>query len=93
MKHKRIRSRAGNAVPFRERLYSTKQECCDFAGIGRRKIDQLIVEGRVDTVVIDRRRYVVVQSLLSVLEAGRNARLPEPPQMRARARAREGEAV
>jgi hypothetical protein len=70
-----------NPVPFRERIYSPKKEASRHVGIGIRKLNQMISEGRIDTVVIDSRRYVVVESLLRVLEAGINVQIAEPWQL------------
>jgi hypothetical protein len=70
-----------NPVPFHERLYSPKKEASRHVGIGIRKLNQMLSEGRVDSVVIDSRRYVVVESLLRVMRAGTNKTLPEPVQL------------
>ena len=67
-----------NPIPFRERVYTPKKEAARFCGIGLRKITQLISEGALDSVVIGKRRLIVVESLLRCLQAGLNGSLPEP---------------
>jgi hypothetical protein len=85
-------TRAHNPTPFHERRYCSKREAVRQGGPGRRKIDQMISEGRIETIVVVFRRYIVVQSLLRALEAGSNVQLPEPPQLaRAKAPLREQE--
>jgi len=70
-----------NPIPFRERLSAGKRETCHYTGWGLRKLNEMLAEGRVDSVVIGQRRYVVVESLLRVLEAGKNVVLSEPWQL------------
>jgi hypothetical protein len=68
-------------VPFCDRVLCSKSEAVRYTGIGRRKIDELIAERRLDTTVVDCRLYIRVPSLLRLIEAGAGQRLPEPPQM------------
>jgi hypothetical protein len=68
-------------VPFDQRLTCSKSEAVRFTGIGRRKIDELIAERRLDVTVVDCRLYIRVPSLVKLIDAGAGQRLPEPPQM------------
>ena len=68
-------------VPFCDRVLCSKSEAVRYTGIGRRKIDELIAERRLDTTVVDHRVYIKVRSLLQLIDAGTGHRLPEPPQM------------
>src|SRR5262245_9489063 len=78
---RRARNRAENPVPFWQRELVTPTEVVNHLSIGRRKLDELLAEQRVESILIDERRYVVVPSLKRLIDAGRNVRLPEPPQM------------
>jgi hypothetical protein len=80
----RRKSRRINPIPFAERLLCSKREACLYTNLGRRKIDELIAERRVDTTVVDHRLYIRVQSLLRLLDEGAGRRLPEPIQMKRR---------
>jgi hypothetical protein len=78
---RRARNRETNPVPFWQRELVTPTEAIHHLCFGRHKLDQLIEEGRIDTTVIDCRRYIITGSLKRLIDAGRKLRLPEPPQM------------
>jgi hypothetical protein len=54
-------------IPFHERPTCTIDEACAASGLGRTKINQAIVDGRLQTVKVDARRLIVVPSLLKLL--------------------------
>jgi excisionase family DNA binding protein len=56
------------ALPFRERITASIDQACEAAGIGRTKLYELIGAGKVQTVIIGRRRLVVVESLITFLQ-------------------------
>jgi excisionase family DNA binding protein len=60
---------APNAIPFAQRLTCTIAEACEVTGLGRTKLYELIGDGRLTTTTVGRRRLVLVQSLLSLIEA------------------------
>jgi excisionase family DNA binding protein len=57
------------AIPFAERLTCTIAEACEVTGLGRTKLYELIGEGLLATTTVGRRRLVLVQSLISLIEA------------------------
>ena len=60
------------AVPFAQRLTCTIAEACEVTGIGRTKLYELIGDGLLATTTVGRRRLVLVQSLLSLIEANQS---------------------
>jgi hypothetical protein len=50
--------------------------------MGERKIKKLIAEGRIESTKVDRQRLPYVESLLSLLRAGQDTPLVEPPQLK-----------
>ncbi|MBR0749446.1 helix-turn-helix domain-containing protein [Bradyrhizobium japonicum] len=60
--------RVGKVVPFRERLSCTVDEACTVTGLGRTKLYELIGSGQLVTTTIGRRRLVIVQSLLQLVD-------------------------
>jgi excisionase family DNA binding protein len=50
-------------------LTCTIAEACEVTGLGRTKLYELIGDGQISTTAIGRRRLVLVQSLLSLIEA------------------------
>lgn len=59
-------------IPFVQRLACTIAEACEVTGLGRTKLYELIGDGKVSTTTIGRRRLVLVQSLLSLIEGNRS---------------------
>jgi excisionase family DNA binding protein len=57
------------AIPFAQRLTCTIAEACEVTGLGRTKLYELIGDGLLATTTVGRRRLVLVQSLLSLIEA------------------------
>jgi excisionase family DNA binding protein len=55
--------------PQDERITVTVTEARRLSGLGRSKIYELIAAGRLDSIVIDRRRLIRVQSLKRLLGA------------------------
>jgi excisionase family DNA binding protein len=55
-------------IPFAQRLTCTIGEACEVTGLGRTTIYELIGTGRLRTTTVGRRRLVVVDSLLALLE-------------------------
>jgi excisionase family DNA binding protein len=76
-----------NPIPFSERMTCTITEASQLTGIGRRKFSELIAQRRLETLKLDGRRLIVASSLLNLLNAGADAPLVEPPQLK---QAREG---
>ena len=60
------------AIPFAQRLTCTIAEACKVTGLGRTKLYELIGDGHLATATVGRRRLVLVQSLLSLIEAKRS---------------------
>jgi excisionase family DNA binding protein len=58
-----------SAIPFAQRLTCTIAEACEVTGLGRTKLYELIGDGLLATTTVGRRRLVLVQSLLSLIEA------------------------
>jgi excisionase family DNA binding protein len=52
---------------FNERAACTIREAKEYGGLSNRKIYELIADGRLDSVKVDRRRLVKVASLLRLL--------------------------
>ena len=61
-----------SGIPFVQRLACTIAEACEVTGLGRTKLYELIGDGKVSTTTIGRRRLVLVQSLLSLIEGNRS---------------------
>lgn len=60
--------RVGKVVPFRERLSCTVDEACIVTGLGRTKLYELMGSGQLVTTTVGRRRLVIVQSLLELVD-------------------------
>jgi excisionase family DNA binding protein len=58
-----------DAIPFAQRLTCTVAEACEVTGLGRTKLYELIGDGRLAATTVGRRRLVMVQSLLLLIEA------------------------
>ena len=54
--------------PFSERVTCTVSEACAASGLGRTKIYEVLADGRLQSIRVDRRRLIVVKSLLKLLE-------------------------
>jgi excisionase family DNA binding protein len=54
--------------PFSERVTCTISEACAASGLGRTKIYEILADGRLESTRIDRRRLILVASLLKLLE-------------------------
>jgi ribosomal protein S14 len=88
----RKRNRDSNPIDFWDRVLVSPTEIIRHLCIGRRKLRQLADEGRIAVVVIDKRNYYTTESLRRLIDASRNIRLLEPPQMaRAKRQPREQE--
>ena len=59
-------------IPFVHRLTCTIAQACEVTGLGRTTLYELIGEGHVSTTTVGRRRLVLVQSLLSLIESNRS---------------------
>jgi excisionase family DNA binding protein len=57
-----------SAIPFVERVSCTVSEACTATGIGRSKLYQLIGDGRIQSMLVGRRRLILVRSLLSLIQ-------------------------
>jgi excisionase family DNA binding protein len=57
-----------STMPFYQRLTCTIDDACEVTGLGRTKPYELIGTGHIVTTTIGRRRLVVVQSLLALLD-------------------------
>lgn len=55
-------------MPFAQRLTCTIYDACEVTGLGRTKPYELIAARRIVTTTIERRRLVVVRSLLALLD-------------------------
>ncbi|WP_442895959.1 helix-turn-helix domain-containing protein [Bradyrhizobium sp. AZCC 2289] len=55
-------------MPFAQRLTCTIDDACEVTGLVRTKLYKLIGAGHIVTTTIGRRRLVVVQSLLALLD-------------------------
>ena len=62
-----------NSVPLCEQITWTMTEGSELTGLGRRKLNVLIAERRIESLKIDGRRLIVVLSLLKLLNAGGDA--------------------
>jgi hypothetical protein len=71
-----------NPVPLTDRISCTITEGGLITGLGPRTIKKLIAEQRLETSKPAGRRLILVSSLLKLLEAGADAPLVEPPQLR-----------
>ena len=59
-------------IPFVQRLTCTIAQACEVTGLGRTTLYELIGKGHVSTTTVGRRRLVLVQSLLSLIEGNRS---------------------
>jgi excisionase family DNA binding protein len=59
-------------IPFAQRLTCTIAQACEVTGLGRTTLYELIGEGHISTTTVGRRRLVLVQSLLSLIESNRS---------------------
>jgi len=66
-----------NSVPLCEQITRTMTDGSELTGVGRRKLNVLIAERRIESLKIDGRRLIVVLSLLKLLNAGGDAPLVE----------------
>ena len=57
-----------STMPFAQRLTCTIDDACEVTGLGRTKLYELMGAGHIVTTTIGRRRLVVVQSLLALLD-------------------------
>jgi excisionase family DNA binding protein len=55
-------------IPFHERFACTIPEACAATGIGRSKLYELMLDGRIETTSVGRRRLVLVPSLLQLVQ-------------------------
>ena len=55
-------------LPFAQRLTCTIAEACEVTGLGRTKVYELIGDGQLTTTTVGRRRLVIVQSLLALVD-------------------------
>jgi hypothetical protein len=74
-----------DAIPFSARLTCTVQEACQATGWCKNKIFDLIAEKRLDSRKVDRRRLIVVASLLRLLDLEPTAQAPDAMAQRRRA--------
>ena len=56
------------SIPFHERFACTIPEACAATGIGRSKLYELMIDGRIETTSVGRRRLVLVPSLLQLVQ-------------------------
>jgi excisionase family DNA binding protein len=66
------------AIPFAQRRACTIAEACEVTGLARTKLYELIGDGLLATTTVGRRRLVLVQSLLSLIEAKQSQTGAEP---------------
>jgi hypothetical protein len=57
-----VKHRKPNRLPIEQRGGMNKGEAADYIGVGLNKIDDLIKQGKLKTVKIDKRLIVVVAS-------------------------------
>ena len=57
-----------STIPFAQRLTCTIDDACEVTGLGRTKLYELMGAGHIVTTTIGRRRLVVMQSLLALLD-------------------------
>ena len=62
------KSAVPSGIPFSQRLTCTIAQACEVTGLGRTKAYELIGNGQIRTTTIGRRRLVLVQSLLALME-------------------------
>ena len=55
-----------STVPFAERFFCTIEQACQATGLGRTKLYEMMDAGRVQTIHVDKRRLVLVASLLKL---------------------------
>jgi excisionase family DNA binding protein len=55
-------------MQFTNRITCTIAEACEASGLGRTKIYEAISDGRLVSTRIDRRRLIIVASLLEMLK-------------------------
>jgi excisionase family DNA binding protein len=58
-------------MQFTNRITCTIAEACEASGLGRTKIYEAISDGRLVSTRIDRRRLIIVASLLEMLKPER----------------------
>ena len=56
-----------SAIPFKERITCTIAEACEATGLGRTKIYEMLSD--LETVKADKRRLIIVPSLLRKMES------------------------
>lgn len=66
-------SAEASVLPFALRLTCTIAEACEASGLGRTKLYELIGDGRLLTTTVGRRRLVIIQSLVTLLDLPRKA--------------------
>jgi hypothetical protein len=64
-------------IPFKDRLYCSINEACEAIGVRRSKMFELKKSGAVESVIIGRRRMILVGSLLRL--GGLQEAAPEKP--------------
>ena len=74
-----LRAKSG---PPLERLTVTMSGASRISDLGKRKLNQLVAEKRIESTLVDGRRLIYVKSLLDLLEAGRDVPPIEPPQLK-----------
>jgi excisionase family DNA binding protein len=57
------------SIPFNQRETCSVRMASEVTGIGRSKLYQMFDDGRIKSVKVDKRRLVVVSSLLDLLRA------------------------
>jgi excisionase family DNA binding protein len=60
-------------VPFRERISCSITEACQATGLGRTKLYMLIDAGAVTSTMVGRRRLILMDSLLALLDPKRKS--------------------
>jgi len=58
-------------MQFTNRITCTVAEACEASGLGRTKIYEAIADGRLVSTRVDKRRLIIVASLLKMLEPER----------------------
>ncbi len=54
-------------IPFRDRLAAPPKDVCSYAGFGPTTCFKLLKEGKLESVMIGRRRLIRVSSVLRLL--------------------------
>lgn len=55
-------------VPFRDRISCTIEQACEATGLGRTKLYMLMDAGVLKSVTVGRRRLVLMESLIALLQ-------------------------